>query len=79
MGGLVGGGLVKYFSIVGISPPSSISALTSLPIGTTFYADFSWRWILIFFALAQVVAILAALYPASIASRQEPVEALRHI
>jgi len=79
LGGLIGGGLVKYFSIVGISPPSSISALTSLPIGTTFYADFSWKWILVFFALAQVVAILAALYPASIASRQEPVEALRHI
>ena len=79
MGGLLGGGLVRYFSVVGIAPPSGIVGLTSLPLGTRLYAEFSWKWILIFFGLAQAVAVLAALYPALIASRQEPVEALRHV
>lgn len=78
LGGLLGGSLVKYFSVVGFSPPN-IAAITSIPLGTTIYADFSWRWILIFFALAQAVAVLAALYPAMLAARQEPVEALRHV
>lgn len=79
MGGLLGGGLIKYLSAVGLSPPSSISSVLSAPIGNVIYAEFSWSWILIFFVFAQLISMLAALYPAYLASKQEPVTALRHV
>lgn len=79
LGGLFGGGLVKYLSVVGISPPSSIASVLSAPIGNIVYAEFSWFWILVFFVFAQLVSILASFYPAYLASKQEPVTALRHV
>ncbi|OGF54584.1 MAG: hypothetical protein A2Z21_06840 [Candidatus Fraserbacteria bacterium RBG_16_55_9] len=79
LGGFLGGSLIKYLSVVGISPPSSISSVLSAPIGNVIYAEFSWGWILIFFVFAQLVSMLAAIYPAYLASKQEPVTALRHI
>lgn len=78
MGSAVGGVLLKYFATVGVTFTQT-SQFINLPVGTTFYAEFSWGTIVLFFALAQVVAVLAALYPAYIASKQEPVQALRHV
>jgi len=78
-GALFGGGLIKYLSIVGISAPSSIASVLSAPLGNVLYAEFSWGWILVFFAFAQLISILAAFYPAYLASKQEPVTALRHV
>lgn len=78
MGSAVGGALLKYFATVGVTFMQT-SQFINLPVGTTFYAEFSWRTIVLFFVLAQAVAVLAALYPAYIASKQEPVQALRHV
>jgi putative ABC transport system permease protein len=78
VGSAVGGALLKYFATVGVTFTQT-SQFINLPVGTTFYAEFSWGTIALFFVLAQVVAVLAALYPAYIASKQEPVQALRHV
>lgn len=78
-GAALGGSVVKVFSVVGIRPPGSVGNVLDLPLGTTIYANFSWGTLLMFFGLALLVAMLSALYPAFLASRQEPVEALRHV
>jgi putative ABC transport system permease protein len=75
----LGGGIVKLLATKGLQPPGSLTSMIDLPIGTTIYAHFSWETLLIFFTLALIVGVLSALYPAVLASRQEPVEALRHI
>ncbi|MDW8110415.1 MAG: FtsX-like permease family protein [Candidatus Bipolaricaulota bacterium] len=77
MGVGIGGALLKYFSVVGLTITQA-SQFVNLPIGTTFYAEFSWGMLAMFFVFAEGVAVLAALYPAYIASKQEPVQALRH-
>jgi putative ABC transport system permease protein len=79
MGSGIGGALLRYFATYGVTFTQASQLLSNLPVGTTFYAEFSWGTILMFFVLAQAVAILAALYPAYIASKQEPVQALRHV
>lgn len=78
MGTAIGGALLKYFATVGVTFTQA-SQFWNLPVGTTFYADFSWGMLGMFFLFAQTVAILAALYPAYLASQQEPVRALRHV
>lgn len=79
IGSAIGGSVVKVLSVVGIQPPVSFGNLVDVPLGTTIYASFSWSTLVLFFALASVVAMLSALYPAFLASRQEPVAALRHV
>ena len=79
VGSAVGGTVVKVLSIVGIQPPISFSNVVDAPLGTTIYASFSWVTLGLFFVVAALVAMLSALYPAFLASRQEPVTALRHI
>jgi putative ABC transport system permease protein len=79
VGSAVGGTVVKVLSIVGIQPPISFSNVIDAPLGTTIYASFSWVNLGLFFMVAALVAMLSALYPALLASRQEPVTALRHI
>ncbi|MCI2429466.1 ABC transporter permease [Candidatus Acetothermia bacterium] len=78
VGTTVGGALLKYLSVVGVTFTQA-SQFWNLPMGTTFYAEFSWGALGLFFLFAQTVAILAALYPAYIASQQESVRALRHV
>ncbi len=78
VGTALGGAMLKYFSVVGITITQA-SQFVNVPMGTTFYAAFSWGTLGMFFVLAQAVAVLAALYPAYIASKQEPVQALRHV
>jgi predicted lysophospholipase L1 biosynthesis ABC-type transport system permease subunit len=78
-GSAIGGSVVKVLAVVGIQPPSSVGNVLDLPLGTTIYAHFSWGTLSMFFSLALIVAMLSALYPAFLASRQEPVEALRHV
>lgn len=79
MGSLIGGSVTKYFSVNGIATGDTVGNLTSVPIGQIIYSYFSWSGILFFFGMVLVLSVLAAAYPAYIASRQEPVQALRHI
>jgi putative ABC transport system permease protein len=79
VGSALGGTVVKVLSIVGIKPPISFSNVVDAPLGTTIYASFSWATLGLFFAMAALVAMLSALYPAFLASRQEPMTALRHV
>lgn len=83
MGGLLGvvlGGIaVQYFATFGISLRGSASTSLADMVGDTVYARFSWAEIIISFLAAQIIAVFSASYPAYIASKQEPVEALRHV
>lgn len=74
-----GGALLQYFAVFGISMKGSSASGLTATAGEVIYAQFSWIEIIISFIIAQFVAVLSASYPAYIASRQEPVEALRHI
>ncbi len=78
VGCAVGGTIVKILSVVGVQL-TSFSQTINVPLGTTIYASFSWVTLGLFFVMAALVAMLAALYPAVLASRQEPVTALRHV
>ncbi len=79
LGSLIGGSVTKYFSVNGISVSIGLNNVASIPIGQTIYSSFSWSGLLIFFGLVVLLSVLAAAYPAYLASRQEPVQALRHI
>ena len=79
VGALVGGSVVNYFASVGISLGESVSSLTSVPVGQKIFARFSVIEVTRLFGFVQLLSMLAALYPAWLASRQEPVAALRHV
>lgn len=78
LGSLLGGLLVQYFATFGISLKGT-TALSQTAVGEAIYAQFSWPQIVTSFIVAQIIAVLSASYPAYIAAKQEPVEALRHI
>jgi putative ABC transport system permease protein len=79
MGTFIGGSITKYFSINGIATGDSVGSLTSVPVGQMIYSNFSWSSIGLFFAMVLLLSIVAAAYPAYLASRQEPVQALRYV
>jgi len=79
LGSLLGGLLVQYFATFGISLKGTSATGLQSTVGEAIYAQFSWIEIVISFIVAQIIAVLSASYPAYIASKQEPVEALRHI
>jgi putative ABC transport system permease protein len=79
MGSLIGGSVTRYFSVNGIATGDSVGNITSVPVGQMIYAYFSWANIALFFVLVLVLSVVAAAYPAYLASRQEPVKALRYI
>lgn len=79
MGALVGGSVVNYFATVGVSFGEGVSSLTSVPVGQKIFARFSLTEVARLFGFVQLLSMLAAFYPAWLASRQEPVAALRHV
>jgi len=79
IGALVGGSVVNYFATVGISFGEGVSSLTSVPVGQKIFARFSLTEVARLFGFVQLLSMLAAFYPAWLASRQEPVAALRHV
>lgn len=78
IGGILGGLAIQYLATVGISLKGSSASGLTVIIGETIYGKFSWPFIILSFIAAQIVAVTASLYPAYIASKQEPVDALRH-
>jgi ABC-type lipoprotein release transport system permease subunit len=75
MGLILGGLAVGYFTVNGFSIAKM--GLTGIMIGNTIYADLTLNDTITLTIVTFIVTILAGLYPAVMASRMEPVEALR--
>ncbi len=75
MGLILGGLAVAYFTKYGFSIENM--GITGMLIGNTIYAQLTLQDTISLTIMAFVVTLLAGLYPAVMASRMEPVEALR--
>jgi ABC-type lipoprotein release transport system permease subunit len=75
MGLILGGLVVAYFTKFGFSIANF--GATGLLIGDTIYTDLTLKDTVTLTIMAFIVTLLAGLYPAVLASRMEPVEALR--
>ncbi|HEY9766137.1 MAG TPA: FtsX-like permease family protein, partial [Chroococcales cyanobacterium] len=77
IGALFGGLLAWYFATAGFNV-SSMSSI-DLAMGDVLYGSFSWGSIAGSFLFGVLIAVVAAVYPAWMASRLKPIEALRHV
>jgi ABC-type lipoprotein release transport system permease subunit len=77
MGLLLGGALVGYASYQGFYIAKLASAYNGMLLGEMVYAKLSLTDAVNLTVMAFVITLLAALYPALVAARMEPVEALR--
>ena len=75
MGLILGGALAWYFSTYGFYIGNM--GVTGMLLGERIYAHLTLNDAVTLAALAFVVTLLAALYPALLAARMEPVDALR--
>jgi len=75
LGGLIlGGGLVWYFTVYGFFIGDM--GMTGILMGDQIYAHLTVQDTIYLTVVAYVVTLLASLYPATLAARMEPVEAL---
>ncbi len=74
MGLLLGGALVWYASVFGFYIGNY--GASGILIGETIHAFLTWNDAILLIVMTFVITLLAALYPAFLASRMEPVEAL---
>lgn len=74
MGLVFGGAIVWYASVYGFFIGNM--GITGILIGETIYAYLTWNDALLLIAMTFVITLLAGLYPALLAARMEPVEAL---
>ena len=76
--GLLLGGLgVAYFATVGLHVGEATAASSGMAMGTTIYARFPLSDVVSLSLTGLIITLLASLYPAWMAARLEPVEALR--
>ena len=80
IGLVLGLGLVSYMTFVGITIPTETATLVEgLAFGTTIYGGFAPGQFAILSLMLLVIVTLVSLYPASLAARMEPVEALHSV
>ena len=78
IGLVLGTGIVAYMTYVGISIPAQTAAMVQgMALGTRMYSGFAWDQFAVLALLLLVIVSLVSLYPARLASRMEPVDALR--
>ena len=80
IGLVLGLGLVAYMTYVGIPIPAETASLVEgFAFGTTIYGGFAPGQFAILSFMLLVVVSMVSLYPAALAARMEPVEALRSV
>jgi putative ABC transport system permease protein len=77
IGLILGGLLVAYASTFGFSIGDLAAGMTGILLGEKIYAHLTLNDTITLAVIAFVVTMLAGLYPALLAARMEPVEALR--
>lgn len=77
LGSLLGFALTKYYEINGLTLYGEASQISNIPIGNTIYPTVEFRAMLIYFLFICGISLLASLYPAFMAARRQPAEALR--
>ena len=79
IGVVIGGSLSRHFSINGINLAGAVDKISggNIPISTMLYFEFSWPLLLLAASFGVLVATLASIYPAMIASSRAPAEAIR--
>lgn len=79
LGGLFGGAVVKWYNLQGIdlTPLLDSASTGNLPVAAVLYTQFSPSVLLLAMAFGVAVAVLASIYPARVASRMAPADAVR--
>lgn len=81
IGALFGGLLTWYYNVNGLDMYALMGAqadlTTDYPVAAVLYLDFSPVGLLVAVGVAVIVAILASLYPAILASQMQPADAVR--
>ena len=81
IGAAMGGALTWYYNVNGLDMMALVGAKADLtsdyPVDATLYLDFSPPTLIVGVVVAVIVAVLASLYPASLASHMQPADAVR--
>lgn len=79
LGALLGGGVVAYYANVGIDLSGFVerSGMDNIPFSTMLYLRYSHTLVFGAMVFGVVVAIVASVYPARVASRMNPADAMR--
>lgn len=79
LGAALGGGLVRYWSNhpIDLSKAFEQTAGAGMSLSALIYTRFEWSTVVVAVLVGAVVALVASIYPARVASRMSPAEAVR--